>query len=84
MLAIEEVNINSFKAYPNPVQDILLLEIPQEVKQTQVAVYNASGKEIIRTSQDLSSINMSAYLQGLYFVIVRTNKGDVVKKIMKQ
>jgi hypothetical protein len=84
LLAIKEENINSFKAYPNPVQDVLLLEIPQEVKQPQVTVYNASGKEIVRTSQELSNINMSAYSQGLYFVVVTTDQGDVVKKIMKQ
>lgn len=84
LLAIEEVNINSFKAYPNPVQDILLLEIPQEVKQYQIAVYNASGKEIVRTSQQLSSLDMGAYSQGLYFIVVVTDQGDIVKKIMKQ
>lgn len=84
VLAIEDVKTGSFQVYPNPVRDVLQLEIAQELNHTGVTIYNAFGSEMIKSSPEISSIDMSALPQGMYFIVIATDQGDLVKKILKQ
>ena len=74
----------SFKAYPNPVNDVLNLSYSSEI--TAVKVVNLLGQEVVSnkvnstsTQVDLSRLSAGAYL-------VNVTVGDVVKtiKVIKQ
>jgi len=73
-----------FKAYPNPVRDILNLEYSVEI--SEVRVVNLLGQEVLYQEVNTSSaqINMSSLSAGTY--IVNVQAGDIIKtlKVIKE
>lgn len=84
LLGIGDVQIETVRAYPNPVEDILQLEIPKELSAMSISVYNTLGQEFIINSLDNLDIDLSALPRGVYFIVIATNQGEIVKKILKQ
>ncbi len=78
-LSSEDFNRNTFKYYPNPVQDVLNLEYDSEI--TSVAVYNILGQEVLNKTINATnaSVDMSALADGTY--IVNVAMGDMVKTV---
>ena len=83
-LSADTFENNSFKAYPNPVKDILTLEYSSDI--TSVTVFNLLGQQVISRSLNATSTNidMSQLNAGAYLVSVKM--GDVEKtiKVVKQ
>ena len=80
--AIEE-HTSSLLLYPNPVND--RLNIVTEVEVEEVVVYDAFGRQ--RTTdnrQQTSSIDVSMLNSGVYFVMIKTNDGVVMKRFVKE
>lgn len=77
-------DLSTFKAYPNPVKDVLNLEYASEI--TSVKVVNMLGQEVIsRTVKaNTAALDMSSFTPGIY--IVNVTFGDSVKslKVIKQ
>ncbi|SHJ66527.1 Por secretion system C-terminal sorting domain-containing protein [Flavobacterium haoranii] len=75
---------NNFRAYPNPVKDVLTLEYSSDI--TSVTVFNMLGQQVITRSLNATSANidMSQLNAGAYLVSVKM--GDVEKtiKVVKQ
>lgn len=70
---------SEFKAYPNPVKDVLTLEGNRKI--TGVSVYNSLGV-LVHTaipSEMTAKIDMSSYKRGIY--LVKVSMGNVVKTI---
>ncbi|MBQ5856878.1 MAG: S8 family serine peptidase [Bacteroidales bacterium] len=83
--AIEEMNA-SFNIYPNPVNDKLYIET---LTQTQtVEIYDVYGRRQnlsnLATQQLSNSIDVTGLNSGVYFVKVRTENGETVKRFIKQ
>jgi len=75
----------SLLLYPNPVIDELTIVSPDYLIQL-VEVYNLYGELIFSDSNSIShtqKINMSNFMQGIYFVKLTTSRGVVTKKILK-
>tara|TARA_R110002073_G_scaffold335320_1_gene527000 strand:+ start:13451 stop:15034 length:1584 start_codon:yes stop_codon:yes gene_type:complete len=84
-LGIEDnVNVNEFKLYPNPVQDKLNLRAQDNIEN--VSIYNMLGQEVLRQApnKNSSEINMSALQTGSYFVKVTINGVTKTKQIIKR
>jgi len=83
-LSVNEVESNTdISIYPNPANDEVT--ITNVKPNTQVTIFDLNGKaisqEILNGNQSLS-IN---YLQsGIYFIRIKTEKGIVVKKLVKE
>lgn len=80
-----------FKAYPNPVQDALTLDLTLADAGTyDVTVYSASGAIVSRQDMDIFSgnytgtINTSAWTPGVYFVQIQKDGDKRVMPIVKQ
>jgi hypothetical protein len=72
----------SFKAYPNPVHDILTLESENAI--TKVAIYNLLGQEVLSESNNnLSKIDVSSLTIGTYIVKIVSNEEEKTIKIIK-
>lgn len=84
VLSVEDVKAASFQVHPNPVRALLELDMAQGLDHTGVTVYNTLGNEIMKSAPETSSIDMSALPQGMYFIVLTTDQGDLVKKILKQ
>ena len=76
--------VDSFKAYPNPVKDILNLEYSSDI--TEIRVINVLGQEVLAQKANATStqVNMTNLAAGTYIVNVQV--GDTVKtlKVIKQ
>ncbi len=74
--------------FPNPVQNNLNISLEKPLKGL-VEIYDVTGKILIRTAFDGSSlqINVSELKTGYYFVVIKDQKGllpIVTKKIFKK
>jgi surface protein len=83
--AIDNLSVIGAKIYPNPVTDILNIELPTTGSYI-VTVLNSIGD--IVTQQTVSSvytaIDMSAYNSGIYIIKVTTGNRSYTGKIIKQ
>ncbi|MDR2836298.1 MAG: T9SS type A sorting domain-containing protein [Bacteroidales bacterium] len=80
-------NESSIKIFPNPVEEILSLELNTLGEQTTVYVYNISGELIFQQNySEINTINIdfSKYNQGTYIVKIKTGEIFTTGKIIKQ
>lgn len=83
--AVEEVNNNRFVIYPNPVEDNLMIEANETIEE--VAIYTITGVTVYcqhSTVRGQQSINVSDLNSGIYFIKVRTENGETVKRFVKK
>jgi Secretion system C-terminal sorting domain/Cleaved Adhesin Domain len=76
--------LNSFRYFPNPVNDNLNLRAQSSIQN--VSIYNMLGQEVSRISPNTisSDIDMSALQTGVYFVNVTINDTTETIRIIKQ
>ena len=76
---------NNVNVYPNPVNDILYIATETEVEE--VVVYDIYGRvqnlRNLETQKLRNSIDLSELNSGIYFVKINTEKGNIVKRIIK-
>ena len=75
-----ELNIS---LYPNPAFNKLNIETPSA---SEIEILNIQGQLIkrIAANENNTSIDISAFAKGMYFIKVKTEKGLVVKKFVKE
>jgi uncharacterized repeat protein (TIGR02543 family) len=82
---ITEIESAGLKIYPNPVKEELNIECG-ELKIIRVEIIDLSGKYVSTFDFQLSSksVNVSSLPQGIYFVKVVTDKGNIMRKLIKE
>ena len=80
VLSTKSFERDYFSFYPNPVKDILNIELNKGLELKQVNIYNLQSQYLY--SVKTSKINVSDLSSGLYFIEVVTNKGKSAKKII--
>ena len=85
---INEITLsNLIKLYPNPANDKLYIENKGlAIEIEKLTLFNSIGEEIFinkieKTNTKLFELDFSNYQSGIYFLIIQTNKGLVMKKI---
>ena len=77
---------NNFEIYPNPVNDKINI-VTEEIVE-DIVVYTITGVIVCQqstvNSQQTLTIDLSDLKSGIYFVKIRTEKGDIVKRIIKR
>ena len=97
LLALEEIEnyeditsvndnlMDDFKVYPNPVNDRLYIETSTQIQS--IEVYDIYGRiQNLRNSETQklrNSIDVSDLNNGIYFVKINTEEGNIVKRIVK-
>jgi hypothetical protein len=73
-----------FKAYPNPVSDVLTIEYTSDL--TSVAVYNLLGQQVLAKNVNAANtqINMSELNAGTYLVKVEAGAVSKTLKVVKK
>ena len=73
---------NNFQIYPNPVDDVLYINAKENINE--VNIYNVVGVKMTTDNrqQTTVSVDMSNLNSGIYFVEVKTEKGNLIKKIV--
>jgi len=77
-LGFDSVSNESFKLYPNPVENHLYIESSDTVIKN-IDVFNIVGKKIYNTNSS-DKLDMSSYSAGIYFVKVNNSTFKIVKK----
>lgn len=80
ILGLNDTTISRFLLYPNPVQDVLLIESQQSIET--VKIYNLQGQIVHEVSSN--SINVSKFTSGLYFLQVTIDGKSKTKKFIKE
>ncbi|WP_040254003.1 endonuclease [Psychroserpens mesophilus] len=82
-LSLDEVDLNAFKVYPNPVNNILHIDLNSS-KETQIEVYNVLGKRVIsKTIHNSSTLNTEQLTDGIYILRVTQGNSTISKKLIK-
>ncbi len=78
-------NTSSFNIFPNPATDNLSIEANEEI--TEVNIYNILGVNVYNEQCTMNNlqldINISDFNNGVYFVKVKTNNTEIVKRFIK-
>jgi len=83
--SLDNVKLNDIALYPNPVTAHLTMDIPQQFIGMKAKVYSILGQEISSFSlnKQQNIIDVSAYLNGMYFVTMETDNGIKTFKFIK-
>jgi len=81
-MGTEEISSSEKVAlYPNPVKDVLYFSASG--KATQAEIYDLNGRLVKTAAVSNNSVNVSSLSKGVYFIILRTDKGTVKEKFIK-
>lgn len=82
LLGVDPFSIeNKISIYPNPVSDILQIEMSRGLFLEKVTIYSIQGEKLLVTSEE--KIDLSPFAEGVYFAFIETNQGAITKKIIK-
>jgi hypothetical protein len=78
---IPELNIS---IYPNPTSSVIYIEAESIIQS--VTVYDIKGRKILdkENASNQTNLDMSAFNNGIYFMLIETDKGTITKKIIKK
>lgn len=82
-LGINTTELESIKIFPNPTQDFLNISLPENNQVLQATIYNLQGKEVRSYTSAIKEIDISALANGTYLLLLKTEKGNISKKIVK-
>ena len=77
-LALDSVSNETFKLYPNPVEDYLYIQ-SSDTTIKNIDIYNILGKRIYSSTSE-NRLDMSSYSAGIYFVKINNSTFKIVKK----
>ena len=85
---VDVLDVNNFEAinirvYPNPVKDLLYLDVPSSLKVNSVKLFDISGK-LVQLFKNHNFLDLGSMRQGLYILKIETDKGDFNQKVIKR
>ncbi len=79
-LGLDEVQVLSINAYPNPVNDVLSIQGEQGI----LSLTNVNGELLLTKSHiNTTQIDMTLFANGVYFLKLENDLGTVIQKIIK-
>ncbi|AXP80624.1 hypothetical protein CJ739_1536 [Mariniflexile rhizosphaerae] len=82
VLSTESFKLDYFSFYPNPVKDLLNINLNNDFELKQINIYNIQSQYLYSTKE--LKIDTKNLKDGMYFIEVETNKGKSAKKIVVQ
>ena len=73
---------NRFEVYPNPVENTLVIETDDIINEVEIC--NIVGISIMNLSENYNNIDVTDFSEGVYFIRIRTDKGEVIKRFVKK
>lgn len=83
---ISENNLLSFEMYPNPVSDVLNIQLPTGTEKAEVSVFDYTGRLVSSKtiSSNDTSIDVQKISKGIYMIRVATNTKIGVQRFIKK
>jgi hypothetical protein len=83
ILGVDSYSLNDINVYPNPVNDALYIDNYENFNIEKLVIYDISGKELLTFKENFSQIDLSTLTTGLLFLKIETERGTVIKRIIK-
>lgn len=87
LLATDKALAGSFSIYPNPAVDVINITNTIDADISAITLTDVNGKTV-RTAtgsvQENTILNVDGLSAGSYFLSIATNKGNVIKQIIKK
>ena len=80
-VGIENIEATTIKIYPNPTTGELKIE-GGELRIKEIVIFDIYGRK--QKSEREVLIDISDFPVGVYFLWIRTDKGEVIKKVLKE
>ena len=80
--SIENDYEKQMRIYPNPATDKIYIGTTNTFTIRKVEMYDLSGKTVFNSNEPVTTINVSNFKTGIYFVKIAGNEASVTKKIM--
>ena len=74
---------NKILVYPNPVKNKISLSIDDEIEIKKLIIFTVNGRKIWSTKYHKQEINTTNLSKGIYFLNIKTSKGNLIKKFIK-
>ena len=72
----------SLGIYPNPVEDKLVIITSEIIKK--IRIYNIVGMTVYSNEENVTSIDVTNFNSGVYFINIKTYSGEVTKQFIKK
>jgi hypothetical protein len=74
---------SSFEIYPNPVNDRLFIKT--EAIVDEVEILDVFGRQMTTAKNQIPTvIDVTKLNSGVYFIRMNTNKGEIIKRFVKE
>ncbi|MBN2668832.1 MAG: T9SS type A sorting domain-containing protein [Bacteroidales bacterium] len=81
---INEISKYKFNCYPNPAQNLLLIENPSNDKITNIKLFSVSGQLIKAFEGSKNWIDLSDLVNGVYFLSIESNLNKEIHRVVKE
>lgn len=84
--SVEDVNLLSenFIVYPNPIESKFKIENTSNSEIKSIEMFNVLGERVKKKERNFNNIDISKFANGVYFLKIKTDKGSVTQKIIKE
>ncbi|MFY0607643.1 MAG: T9SS type A sorting domain-containing protein [Cyclobacteriaceae bacterium] len=85
-LLSSETSATSLSVYPNPVEDLLYLDLTHQNSQGVYNILDLSGRSVLEGNivEQINSINMSHLQAGIYTVMITIGDQNEIRKVIKK
>ncbi len=82
----EDLYKDKITIYPNPTKGQIKIEFKNDLKPMNFSVLNLNGEKILYKKQlnNIETIDLTAYADGVYFIIIQFNNGLIKSRIVLQ
>ncbi|MCK5907087.1 MAG: T9SS type A sorting domain-containing protein, partial [Flavobacteriales bacterium] len=81
-LSSNELIADDISIYPNPVQDVISFNsVIADINSLEI--FDINGKSMLK-SFNITRLDVSMLMSGVYFITIETSRGRVTKKIIKR
>ena len=82
-LGIAENLEDAVIVYPNPTFSHLNIRIPDAYQVENISLYDLNGKRLLNIPSNIQGLDLHHIPKGMYFLAIKTDKGEVTKQIVK-
>lgn len=82
ILGLEDLDIQHTVLYPNPATTVLSINKTNYIKQ--IVFYTTLGQKLVTVTNGFKQIDISGLPSGLLFVVIETELGKLIKKVIKE
>jgi len=83
--ATNDLESTQFMVYPNPASEEISINLLKTLKSSDiknVSIFNVSGQKVFNANRFQENIDTGQFPAGLYFLHLKTDRKELVKKLI--